>query len=188
MNQQDDISTASDPDIEELTAYLDGELDADARTAVERRLADDEAFRLRMQGMEDAWALLDSLPRTEVDAEFTQTTVEMVALAAKDEVDELEKTGRRNKWLGWIGIAGGVALAAWLGFYAVDQYTSAENDQLVRDLPVIEKVDLYRHIDDIEFLRELQAEGLFEDSVSAETMEPIAQPDDAANGGDDDAI
>ena len=188
MNEQDNISTLHDPDLEELTAYLDGELDADARTAVEKRLAEDEEFRLRMQGMEDAWALLDSLPRTEVDANFTQTTVEMVALAAKEEVDELEKSGRRNKWLGRTGIAVGVALAAWVGFYAVDQYTSAENDQLVRDLPVIEKVDLYRHIDDIEFLRELQAEGLFEDSVSAEAIEPIAHPADAAAGGDEDAI
>jgi anti-sigma factor RsiW len=96
MDQNDDISTVQDPDTEELTAYLDGELDADARAAVEHRLAEDEAFRQRMQRMEDAWAMLDALPRTEADGSFTQSTVEMVALAAREEVAELETGNRRR--------------------------------------------------------------------------------------------
>jgi hypothetical protein len=35
------------------------------------------------------------------------------------------------------------------------------NRELVRDLPVIERIDDYRNIDSMEFLQSLQSEGLF---------------------------
>ena len=171
MDKHEDISTLNDPDHEELTAYLDGELDADARAAVERRLSDDESFRVRMQRMEDAWAMLDALPRTEADMSFAQSTVEMVALAAKEDLQAASDSNRRRRWIGWTATVAAVALAAFLGFRLVDRVTSAENDQLVRDLPVIENVELYRHVDDIEFLRQLEAEGLFDEAVEGEVLD-----------------
>ena len=184
MDTHDDISTLNDPDQETLTAYLDGELEADARAEVEKRLSDDEAFRLRMQRMEDAWALLDALPQTEADMSFTQTTVEMVALAAKEEVDAIDRSSRQRRWIGWTASVIAVGLAAVVGFRLVDQFTSAENDQLVRDLPVIENVELYRHVDNIEFLRQLEAEGLFDEGVEDEALG--AESQEAVEG--DDAI
>lgn len=187
MNDDNNITVADDPEHEELTAYLDGELDADARAAVEARLARDEAYRLRMQRMDDAWALLDALPRTEVDADFTQTTVEMVALAAREEVDSAENSQRLLKavrWGGWLAI---VLLAGFVGYRLVDRATSSENDQLVRDLPVIENVELYRHIDDIQFLRRLESEGLFTEAVDAAAEEGAADDTPAEDPEVDDA-
>ena len=178
MNSNEDISTLNDPDLEELSAYLDGELDADARGAVEKRLAEDEAFRLRMRSLEDAWALLDALPQTEADMSFTQTTVEMVALAAREEVATVEKTNRRRQWIGGIATVVAVVVAGFVGFRLIDRVTSAENDQLVRDLPVIENVELYRHVDDIEFLQQLEAAGIFEESVEEDAL-PTEESDDA---------
>jgi len=178
MNDPTDISIlddaeAADPIEEELTAYLDGELDADGRAAVERRLAEDEAYRVRMQRMEEAWAMLDALPRTEADATFTQSTVEMVALAAQDEVAGVETAQRRRARLGWTAGVAGILYAGLLGYLLVDRVTSSRNEQLLRDLPVIENVEVYRHIDDVEFLRRLEAEGLFDESVKS------AEVDDA---------
>ena len=178
MDDQADSSTVDTQDHDELTAYLDGELDAEARATVERRLAQDESFRLRMQRMEDAWALLDALPRTEADMSFTQSTVEMVALAAKDELSDVEQSNRRRRTIGWIATITAVALAGFLGYRIVDRVSSTENDQLVRDLPVIENVELYRHIDDIEFLRQLNEEGLFDEAVEEDSLNS-GEADDA---------
>ena len=171
MPSPDETLISEDSLQEELTAYLDGELDADARAAVEKKLSDDESYRVRLQRMEDAWALLDALPRTEVDPSFTQSTVEMVALAAKEDVDSAQASRRRRAWLGWTAALAAVIVAGFFGFRMVDQAASAKNDQLVRDLPVIENVELYRHIDDIDFLKELEAEGLFSDSVESEGVD-----------------
>ena len=173
MDTNDDISTVSDPDQEQLTAYLDGELDADTRAAVEKRLSDDEDFRLRMQRMEDAWALLDALPQTEADLNFTQSTVEMVALAAKEEVNQIDQANRKRQWIVWTAGTLAVVFAAFGGYRIVDRFTSAKNDQLVRDLPVIENVELYRHVDNIEFLRQLEAEGLFDEAVDGVEPEEV---------------
>ena len=38
---------------------------------------------------------------------------------------------------------------------------SRENRRLVRDLPVIERVDEYANIDSLEFVKQLQRENLF---------------------------
>ena len=43
--------------------------------------------------------------------------------------------------------------------------------QLVRDLPLIENVDLYHHVDDIQFLRQLDSSGLFAGDEVSEELE-----------------
>ena len=48
-----------------------------------------------------------------------------------------------------------------VGYFLTGYVTSQPNRQLVRDLPVIENVDLYRHADSVDFLRELDKQGFF---------------------------
>jgi anti-sigma factor RsiW len=60
---------------EELVAYLDGELDAAARQSVEERLARDAEYRSHLQSLQQAWDLLDELPRSSASESFTRTTV-----------------------------------------------------------------------------------------------------------------
>jgi anti-sigma factor RsiW len=155
---------------EELVAYLDGELDAAARARVEERLATDEAYRLQLVRLEQAWDLLDALPRTDADARFTHSTVEMVALAAQKEVREAKQTQRQTNWLGWAATLAMVALAGLLGYRVVNRIASGPNDALVRDLPVIEKVELYRHVDSVDFLRQLDQSGLFADEEAEDAI------------------
>ena len=60
-------------------------------------------------------------------------------------------------------LAGGIlsigALA--IGYFVVASVVEEPNRQLVKDLSVIENLDAYRAVEDIDFLRALEREGLF---------------------------
>ena len=43
----------------------------------------------------------------------------------------------------------------------VHRVASRANDQLVRDLPVIENIETYEYADSVEFLKQLDKSGLF---------------------------
>ena len=149
-----------------LVAYLDGELAADEQVRVERRLADDPEFRARLAQLQRAWDLLDSLERTEADEDFARSTVEMVAEKAADDVQaERNKSRLRQAWLYAVG---GTAMAMSLiaGYLLVARWADRPNREIVRDLPVIERVDEYRNAESVEFLRELHQEGLFAQEVN----------------------
>jgi anti-sigma factor RsiW len=151
---------------EELVAYLDGELDSAEALRVERRLAEDPAYRQALQELEKAWDLLDVLPRAQVDEDFTRTTVEMVALSAAQEVEKVQRGWERRRRAAVIGSAAAVLAAALAGFGAVYWTSTRSNRELVRDLPVIENMEYYRHAESLEYLRRLDQVGLFEDEVS----------------------
>jgi anti-sigma factor RsiW len=146
---------------EELTAYLDGELDGPAVKRVEERLARDPAYHAELQRLERTWGLLDRLPRANVDETFTKTTIEMVAVAASEDASELARAlpGRRRRRQ-LLGGAGLVA-AGLLGFVVGHWWWPNPNDQLLRDLPVLENFELYYQADNIDFLRLLDEQGLF---------------------------
>ncbi len=166
MNEHEQSTIAQDAVQEELVAYLDGELDAAARARVEERLTEDEDYRQMLARLERAWHFLDALPRTEADVKFTQSTVEMVAVAAREELQEADQASVRRKWFAWGAGLVALCVAAFFGYRTVDRIASRPNDQLVQDLPVIEKVELYRHVDSVDFLRQLEQEGLFAQEVN----------------------
>lgn len=152
-----------DPIVEELTSYLDGEMDAAGMRAVEDRLARDPAYRDQLKKLQGAWDLLDRLPKAEVGEHFTRTTMEMVALAATNDAQATEaqrpKLERRQLWAGLAASA-----AALVGGFAIgSQLWPDPNARLLEDLPVVENLDLYYQVDDVEFLRMLDREDLFKD-------------------------
>jgi anti-sigma factor RsiW len=151
---------------EELVAYLDGELDAEESLRVERRLADDPAYRQALQELEKAWDLLDALPRAHPDEDFTRTTVEMVVLSARQDFAQLKTQSQRRRWTALLSVAVLVLVAALAGFGGIYWTAGRSNRELVRDLPVIENMEYYRHADSLDFLRRLESEGLFEEEVS----------------------
>jgi anti-sigma factor RsiW len=146
---------------DDLVAYLDGELSAELSREIERRLAQDADLRQRLQQHQAAWDLLEEIPRPEVSASFTRTTIEMVAVTASDDVNQAERQQRRRRQIAW-----GAAVATWLlvvasGFMITRFFLSAPNRQLVKDLPILEHLDAYRNVEDVEFLRSLARENLF---------------------------
>lgn len=172
-----------DPVAEELTAYLDGELDAPSRSAVEARLANDAAYRARLQSLQNAWDLLDQLPRTQPNDAFTRSTLEMVAQSAA--LDLTAANPKIPSPQGWFRIAGVVLVALALGYGLTFASLQKPNRQLLLDLPTIDRIDILRHIESLEFLRQLEQSGLFaaEETASSQTQtsageaSPLASPD-----------
>ena len=160
MNDENTLTSEEAID-QEIVAYLDGELDPAAAARVEKRMAEDPRYNARLNQMEKAWDLLDTLGRTEADDSFTHSTVAMVALKTQDEMQADKQAAGRKRNLIWGGL-GAVAVAAALSAYVVvDRQLNQENRELVRDLPVIERLDEYRNIESVEFLERLHKEGLF---------------------------
>ena len=135
---------------EQLTAYLDGELDAAAARDIERRMAHEPQMQEELRQLQQAWDLLDRLPRAEVDAKFTRSTVEMIAVRAEREA--ATPAGRfGNRWP-WLWKAAGWAVACAAGFAIVHWAWPDRNRQLLRDLPVLENLEAYRQTPDVKFL------------------------------------
>jgi hypothetical protein len=127
--------------------------------------------------------LLDHLPKAALDESFTRTTVQMVAVAASEDVasQAAELPVRRRRRL-TAGVVCAVA-AAVVGFIAVIAAWPDQNQALLRDLPVIKNFELYEMIprgDAAEFLRELEKEELFtseatDDSPASTGPEPTGE-------------
>jgi hypothetical protein len=80
-----DVTSLYEADDELLSSYLDQELSPDERRALEKRLVDDDKLRSRLAEMRRAWDLLDELPETPFTPNFTQSTLEMVAIDLEKE-------------------------------------------------------------------------------------------------------
>jgi anti-sigma factor RsiW len=160
-DQGGDPQSAETRMTEELTAYLDGELDPENRNRVEERLSTDIVYRNELHRLERAWRLLDVLPPATVEDNFSRSTLAMVTTAASMEVEKAKaaapKKRRRLQAVGALGIVAcglaGVSLGHWMW--------PDPNLALLRDLPLLEHFDAYRHADSVEFLRSLDREGVF---------------------------
>lgn len=151
---------AGDPLSDEvLVAFLDRELPSEDLARIETAAAANPTIRQRLTQLDQAWRMLDFLPETEVDPAFTRTTLEMAAVTT-----ERDKPHPGWSWAG--SLLGGLAAAgaaAGVGFGLFAALLPGPNDALLRDLPVIENLDVYQHAESVEFLRQLQSEQLFEE-------------------------
>ena len=146
---------------DQLVAYLDGELDEEARRLIDRRLAVEPELREALGRLEHTWDMLDGLERSGVEETFTQSTMEMVAQAAAEDVREGLADAPRRRRRRLLVASMSMAAAAAAGFLFTVMLRPSPNRELLEDLPVLQNLDRYREIDDIEFLRLLAAEDLF---------------------------
>ncbi len=173
---------------EQLVAYLDGELDGESCRRIEELLAVDPEVRRKLHWLERTWEILDELDTAPVGEDFTRTTMEMVALAAEEDVRKsLEEAPRRRRRT-WLLCGGGMLAAGLAGFMAFTLMASNPNRQLnkelVQDLPILENLDEYQQIQDIKFLRMLQESGLFP-KVETKEGDTVASPPTAVRAGED---
>ena len=144
-----------------LVAYLDGELDPDICREIERRLSEDSELRRRLMQHQRAWDLLEVMPRAEVNDSFAHTTVEMVAVSAADEVQQIQHQANRRRRILWTFAMACTIVAALAGYAVTSSILSVPDRQLVEDFPILENLDAYRYAESIEFLHALEHEGLF---------------------------
>lgn len=171
MNQPE--STPREEEVvEQLVAYLDGELGESQSARIEQRLSEDDQYRLRLQQLQRAWDLLDLLPRAEVGDEFTQTAVAVVAVNATADVRQQRRANQFRTVVRWLAVVFAGLLAVVIGFRTVHQRLDRPNRQLLEDLPVVENVDLYFHAEDIRFVEQLHDSALFSEEVETVDYAP----------------
>ncbi len=146
---------------EELVAYLDGELDAEQSRRIEERAAAEPNARRMLEELDRTWHMLDELDALPASDDFTRTTLEMVALAASEDVEKAKAQQPRRRLRAGLWAVAGLLGAAAAGFLIVTSLIPDPNAQLLQDLPILENFDQYREIDSIEFLRSLNKEKLF---------------------------
>ncbi|NQU22234.1 MAG: hypothetical protein HQ567_13200 [Candidatus Nealsonbacteria bacterium] len=161
---------------ERLVAYLDGELDPQASREIEDLLACDPEIRGRLQRLDRTWELLDRLDRPPSADRFTQTTLEMVAVEAEEELDRLQAEAPRRRRRRWLLVGCGLLIAGLTGYAVAAMLLPDPNRDLIRDLPVLENFDQYRRIDSVEFLRELHTEGVFAEQATPLSPMPDVVP------------
>ena len=174
MNPLEEHKSDGDSLDDRLVAYLDGELDADAQGQMERQLADDAPSRERLRQLQQTWDLLDHLPNAQTDRTFTETTVGMVAAKAFQDVQTQQQTVLNQQRKSWVyrGVwFGATVLLGYFVFYAVSAYRES---RMLSDLAVIENIDLYRHVESVSFLQQLDRDGLFgsEELTDEDQWEP----------------
>src|SRR5262245_10394151 len=166
--------TPDDPPDDDLVAYLDGELDEQSAQRVEARIGTDPAARAEAEALRRTWDLLDYLPRPEPSPTFTTRTLDRLAVRPSGSLAPAAPPVRR-RWgvrLAWAAAAL-AALAAGYGAAGLAPRPAptrpAEIDELAlaRDRRVIENLQLYQHVDNLEFLLELAKPDLFGDDAPA---------------------
>lgn len=155
-----------------LVAYLDGELDEAAARVVEAKLGRDPKARAEADALRQTWDLLDYLPKAEPSPAFTNRTLDRVA-ALKPSMSTRLLKRPWNRWVFRLGWAAAVLVAAGIGYaglrFVPQRFLPGGYDteqQLVRDLRVIENLQLYQNVDDLQFLRELEHPDLFGDELA----------------------
>jgi anti-sigma factor RsiW len=144
----------------DLVAYLDGELKGAAVQRLEARLALDPAVRAEADALKRTWELLDLLPKAATSPDFTNRTLERLAPVRT----QPQTVVHRRYWAPWaLAWAASLLAAAGVGFAGARLLIPQQpgDQELVRDLRVIENKRLYELVEDLEFLRQLDSPELF---------------------------
>jgi len=143
----------------DLVAYLDGELDEPAAKEIERLIASDNQVRHEADMLVRSFELLDVLPQQRASDTFTAQTMATVRVSPRT-AKPTPMARRIGVYAGW---AAGLVLAAVVGFSIANRWVPDESRMLIENLPVIQNLDMYTEVENTEFLRELQASGLFDE-------------------------
>lgn len=153
-----------------LVAYLDGELDESATQEIERTLSQSMNARRAVDELTLVWEMLDELPRQEASEAFTEKTLSTIRVIETEEAASPQKITRRLRPIFRVGSwAAGLLLAAAGGYFLTNRWVTDESTVLLRELPVIEKIDVYTEVNNVEFLVELQQSGLFDGEPKHDT-------------------
>lgn len=148
----------------DLVAYLDGELSGEAARAVEARINLDAQVRTEADSLRRTWELLDFLPRPEPSPNFTERTLSRLERVVPPEAAPAPRRASRSRRLllgaGWVAL---LLLSASGGYYLYHAFVPREpgEQELVRDLRLIENKRFYDLVEDLDFLRKLDDPDLF---------------------------
>lgn len=165
------MSSLSDEDRANLSAYLDGELDEEATQLLEAKISQDPAARAEVESIKQAWAMLEYLPRPTPSATFTHRTMERLSL----ERPAARQTGKmavaRRSWAKGVLWAAALLMIAAAGYLVGERLAAPDapdaDEPLVQHLRIIERWRAYEMVDDLEFLKSLDHPDLFGDDLGS---------------------
>jgi hypothetical protein len=184
-------------DDEQLVAYLDGELSGRERAQLEDRLVNEESLRLRLQGLQRGWDMLDVLPTPVVDEHSVQTTLEMVVrdltrasmgieavngdhgVAGADALPRRRMTKWTRRLLAFSLMAlivSGLVSWSWLAY---------SRQQQIADFPIAIDHQAYSSTDDLELVRDLADSPLWFALASRSATEELEALVDQYGGSDE---
>ncbi|WDQ15728.1 anti-sigma factor family protein [Rhodopirellula sp. P2] len=186
-----------DRDDEQLVAYLDGELSGKERAELEDRLVSEESLRLRLQGLQRGWDMLDVLPTPVVDEHSVQTTLEMVVRDLTRASMGIEAVGagngvsgsgtlprrRMKKWTRRLLAFGALALVVSSLISWRWQAVSYQNQ--IADLPIAIDHQAYSSTDDLELVRDLAESPLWFALASRSATQDLESLVDQHGGTDE---
>jgi hypothetical protein len=148
-------------DFDELTAYLDGELDETQTQAVENRLGSDSKYLAEMQSLQKTWDLLDTLPVQSPGGSFTKTTMELIV---GDAVSTARNRRKRTVFLGRVAVIALLPIVFFATAYGVARRLQSDPDRrLIENLSAIENYSKYEVVDcDIDFLESIRSIDFFQ--------------------------
>lgn len=149
---------------EDLVAYLDGELPQEQVQQIDQILANSAVARHEVEALSRTWELLDVLPNAKASESFTSKTMSnLKAMEAPFVLSEQPWFIHFRRTIVAAGWVLAISACAVFGFYLTHNWIPNPNDELIRDLPIIENLDQYQEIRDLEFLKELKRSSLFDD-------------------------
>ncbi|HEY4261441.1 MAG TPA: hypothetical protein VGM98_14835, partial [Schlesneria sp.] len=152
---------------EDLVAYLDGELPDTKSQLIDQVLARSEVARHEVEALARTWELLDVLPTPKAPPEFTERTMTTLKVGEtpfdvtqQAWFNPLKRVGVAVVWLVALGLSG------WFGYQITNVWIANPSQQLLANLPIVQKIDQYKEAESIDFLDKLQKSRLFEDSTA----------------------
>lgn len=144
----DEPEEANDPQLTELVAYLDGELNEEESNRLERQLANNPPLRGYAETLDRTWQLLDTLGEATASGEFTQKTLASLSAVSHQEfADQMPSSKRRSDWVRSIPVtrialwtlAGflGSSIGLLLGRSSQASKTDSEDVQLLQQLDLL---------------------------------------------------
>lgn len=157
----DEAEDQPDPQLSELVAYLDGELDDKHCESLERQLVTNPGLRRYAETLDRTWQLLDSLGDAPASGAFTQKTLASVASIAHESAPV--RSSRGFDWvhqIPWLKMSSWFA-AAFLGtsfglFLSRTDRVSTPNSkdvELLQHLSLLQNYEKYFPVPSLEFLR-----------------------------------
>lgn len=150
---------------ENLVAYLDGELDEVASQEVEQILSESPVARHEVDMLSRTWDLLTVLPGAKASEDFSRKTLTSIraAEASQGGIDGDAVARQVKRGLVLAAAVAVLAVCGVIGFHGMKTGVPNDADLLLNDFDVIEHLDEYQEIGDIEFLKTLQAKRTLAD-------------------------
>jgi len=171
----DEHSASQPPQIEQLVAYLDGELDGEQSAAIEKQLRQDSDLRRTAEALDRTWGMLDILEPVIAGNEFSQQTMQTVVATYSRPVQGQKLSLKRllttlfsRQSLAWyvVGVAGAFCGLGVSQFFGPSEQ-SGQAEQMLREIDMLERYPRYRIIPDAGSLERLQLAS--DDSISGES-------------------